>query len=677
MILAVFWPVLNAEFVNYDDTDFVTTNPSVVGGLTQENVAWAFTSTRVYWQPLTWLSYQVDAQLHGLNPRGFHLTNLVLHLLNSVLLLLALLRMTGALWRSAFVAALFALHPLHVESVAWVAERKGLLSSLFWMLALLAYAHHAARPSWGRFSLVALSYALGLMAKSMIVTLPAVLLLLDVWPLRRVRISPGSAAAGVETTVDSSFPAFTWRGVLLEKLFLLPLAIVSSALTIAAQSHAGAVWSNPIYTPGMRLAHVVVSYVAYLRKTFLPFDLTVFYPHPIVHPAWLVAVSLALLSAITAVVIWQTRRGWLPVGWLWFLGTLLPVIGFIQAGDQAMADRYTYIPLIGVFVILAWGGFDLLVDQRAPRMVLAGAATIAIGFCIVMTAAQVKTWKNTRTLFEHAVRVSPDNYVGYAVLGSLLAQEGRAVEAQQAFEHSLAIKPSYFEGRTVWADTLRAWQRLDEAIFQYREALKVNPSYADALGGLGSTLVLQGKPEEGLAQLERALQLNPQLHFARIHRALALQSLGRVAEANEQFNLVLRFNPGAINSLFGLGNSFLAQRRFTEAIQCYRQLIALQPDMVPALNRLAWLLATHSDDSVRNGTDALRFATRACELTANNDPLSLNSLAAAYAETGQFDQAVATAQRALDLATTSGQTQLAGILQKLVDLYKARTPYRE
>src|SRR5438093_3959346 len=200
MILAVFWPVLNAEFVNYDDTDFVTTNPSVVGGLTQENVAWAFTSTRVYWQPLTWLSYQVDAQLHGLNPRGFHLTNLVLHLLNSVLLLLALLRMTGALWRSAFVAALFALHPLHVESVAWLAEGQGLLSSLFWMLALLAYAHHAARPSWGRFSLVALSYALGLMAKSMIVTLPAVLLLLDVWPLRRVRISPGSAAAGVETT---------------------------------------------------------------------------------------------------------------------------------------------------------------------------------------------------------------------------------------------------------------------------------------------------------------------------------------------------------------------------------------------------------------------------------------------------------------------------------------------
>ena len=207
--------------------------------------------------------------------------------------------------------------------------------------------------------------------------------------------------------------------------------------------------------------------------------------------------------------------------------------------------------------------------------------------------------------------------------------------------------------------------------------MKVNPSYADALGGLGSTLVLQGKPEEGLAQLERALQLNPQLHFARIHRALALQSLGRVTEANEQFNLVLRFNPGAINSLFGLGNSFLAQRRFTQAIQCYRQLLAHQPDSVPALNRLAWLLATHSDDSVRNGTDALRFATRACQLTANNDPLSLNSLAAAYAETGQFEQAVATAQRALELATTSGQTQLDGILQKLVDLYKARTPYRE
>ena len=305
---------------------------------------------------------------------------------------------------------------------------------------------------------------------------------------------------------------------------------------------------------------------------------------------------------------------------------------------------------------------------------------VAAGLVVVdavVSSVQLRHWRNTRTLFEHALRVTSNNHVAHAVLGSLDGKDGRLAAAELHFSEALAIKPNYFEGHSAFADMLRAQQKLDEAITHYNEALKWSPAWVDALNGLGATLVLQGKPQEGLAQIERALELNPQLLSARFHRALALLALGRTGAATEQFNQVFRSNPAAIHALFGFGNSFLAQRRFSEAIQCYRQFIALQPDSVPALNRLAWLLATHRDDSVRHGADALRLATRACQLTANNDPLSLNALAAAYAETGQFDQAVATAQRALDLATASGKTPLAEILQKLVELYKAKTPYRE
>jgi tetratricopeptide (TPR) repeat protein len=680
LTVAVFWRVGQHEFILYDDPDYVTQNLHVQRGLTADGLAWAFGQVRgefTYWHPLTWVSHMVDCELFGLRPGPHHLENLFLHSANVVLLFSLVRRMTGALWPSAVLAALWAIHPLQVESVAWITERKNLLSAMFWLLTMGAYLRYAEKPSVGRYTWVFLGMALGLMTKPVLVTLPCVLLLLDFWPLQRCQPWTLRDSAAGEAGLPGC-PGQPLGRILLEKLPLLALSAGSGLLTLVAHKQLGLIIGGESFPLGARLASALGAYGQYVGKTLVPAGLAVFYPHPGAPSTWQVVAGGFLVLGVLSVALWRARGApWLLVGWCWLLGVLVPTIGIVQAGDQFAADRFMYLPLVGLLLALVWGGRALLLRVGAGPRTLAALAAGLVLACAVVSTVQVRHWRNTRALFEHALRVTSDNHLAHAVIGSLDGQEGRLADATAHFSQALAIKPNYFEGHTVFADVLRAQHKLDEAIVQYNEALRWSPAYADALNGLGATLVLQGKPQEGLAQIERALQLNPQLLSAQIHRALALQGLGRVAEATEEFNQVLRFNPGAINALFGLGNSFLARRRFTEAIQCYRQLLTIQPDTVPALNRLAWLLATHKDDSVRQGADALRFATRACQLTANNDPLSLNSLAAAYAEIGQFDQAVATAQRALDLATASGQTSLAGILQKLVDLYKAKTPYRE
>lgn len=602
LVFLVFGPLLGAEFVNFDDPDFVLNNPRMRGGLSAGSMAWAFQATTPYWQPLTWLSYLLDVTLFGLNPRGFHFTNLLLHALNSALLFLALQRLTGSRMRSALAAALFAFHPLHVETVAWVAERKGALSSLFFLLALLAYAHHAAQPSWRRLVPVALCYALGLMAKSMVITLPAVLLLLDLWPLRRLHL-------GGDGTPGPS-PAVSWRQLLAEKLVLLPFALGSALVTLAAQGQGGHVWSGEHYTPAMRLAHGLVSYAVYLRKTLLPFDLTVFYPHPLTHAAGAVAGAILVLLAVSAAAIGLARR-WpvLLAGWGWYLVMLLPVVGFLQTGDQAWADRYTYLPLIGIFLIAVWGGEAAARALGVGRRLQAAAALLAVCACAWLASAQARTWANTRTLFQHALRVTPDNYLAHAVLAHELARAQEPEEALQLYARALELKPAYFEGRTALGNLLAAQQRLPEAASNYVAALAINPDYADALSGLGNILLAQG--------------------------------------------------------------------RHTEALARFNRVVELQPDSLPALGRLAWLLATHRDDAVRNGPRAVQLATHACALTGDQEPLLLNTLAAAQAEAGRFDLATATARRALALAQARGLDQIAGIIQQLIARYEAGQPYRE
>jgi len=402
-VFGIFRHSIKNDFVNFDDDKYVTCNTHVQAGLTKESVSWALTSVDAKnWHPLTWLSHMLDIQVYGSNPAGHHLTNVLLHVLNTLLLFLALNRMTGHVWRGAFVAALFGVHPLHVESVAWVAERKDVLSAFFWMLTMLAYVRYVEMPKPGRYPLVLLSFALGLMAKPMLVTLPFVLLLLDYWPLDRLKLH-------------------SWWKLVVEKTPLFVFAAASSIVTYIVQSKGGAIGILEHLSLGARISNAVVSYMDYIGKMFWPRNLAVFYPYP-VHgpPIWeIVGAGAALVCVSILVIRAGGRRPYLPVGWLWYLGTLVPVIGLVQVGRQAMADRYSYVPLIGLFIIVAWGVPDLASRKRWILAVAAGPALSALMLC---TWFQVGVWRNNITFFEHALASTSDNYVAQNNLASIFAE---------------------------------------------------------------------------------------------------------------------------------------------------------------------------------------------------------------------------------------------------------------
>lgn len=432
LTLAAWLPALRNGFVNLDDGLYVTGNPQVQKGITRAGVAWALTANVANnWHPLTLLSHMLDCQLFGLDPAGHHAMSLLLHLADVLLLFAVLARMTGALWRSAAVAALFAVHPLHVESVAWAAERKDVLSALFWILAMGAWTSYARRPSLGRYLLVVLLMALGLAAKPMVVTLPFALLLLDVWPLERLGLG--------------------WKRLMAEKLPLLALSVAASLATLRYQRTSLA--PLELVPWSLRLANAAVSYAAYLGKLLLPRNLAVFYPIPLAIPAWQAAGSAALLAALTALAVWKVRQApWLLVGWLWFLGTLVPVIGLVQVGRQAMADRYTYLPSIGLFLAIVWGISELLRERRA---VLAAASAVAIALLAAGTWMQVGYWKDSLVLYRHALAVTRDNYVAHVGLAKALAAEKDWAGAAEQYRAALALRPGLIEARTGLEAALR------------------------------------------------------------------------------------------------------------------------------------------------------------------------------------------------------------------------------
>lgn len=445
LILLAFLPVLGNGFVNLDDGHYVTRNFWVRKGLTRGGLAWIWTANVANnWHPLTVLSHMLDCQIFGLVPAGHHLTSLFLHLANVLLLFEVLRRMTGAVWRSAAVAALFGVHPLHVESVAWVAERKDVLSAFFWILAMGAYARYALRPSLGRYLLVALAMALGLMAKPMVVTLPFVLLLLDVWPLGRLRFEPGWGRRLARLAV--------------EKLPLLGLSAAASLVTLQYQTTS--LVDLEVVPWKLRLANAAVSYAAYLGKLLLPRNLAVFYPLPLEIPAWKAAGAAALIAVLTALAVWRARKApWLLVGWLWFLGTLVPVIGLVQVGRQAMADRYTYLPSIGLFLAACWGLAELAGDRAGRRAVLAAASVMAILALAAATRAQVRHWSDSVALFQHALEVTEDNYVAHIGLAKALATERDWAGAAEHYRAALALRPGLREVRLGLDEARRAAER--------------------------------------------------------------------------------------------------------------------------------------------------------------------------------------------------------------------------
>ena len=545
--LSVYMRAGGNGFVNYDDNRYVTANPHVATGITPGNVGWAFTTTTASnWHPLTWLSHMTDCQLYGLNPRWHHLTSVALHALNAVLLFLLLARMTHAPWRSAFVAALFALHPLHVESVAWVAERKDVLSTLFFLLTLLVYARYVERPGPARYVPVFCLYALGLMAKPMLVTLPCVLLLLDYWPLGRYRtanparpVLPGDGDSRGKLVNGSSVGR-----LVLEKVPLFLLAAASGMITVYAQKSGEALASLEVVPYGLRISNAFVAYVAYIGKMFWPAGLSVIYPLPPGVPLWQVAGAVLLLSGISILAI--LLRGSAPfllVGWLWYLGTLVPVIGLVQVGIQAFADRYSYIPLIGLFMCIAWAVPEAASAGRRQRALLAASAALVLVVFAAATWRQTGFWKDSRKLFTHALAVTSGNYMAHLNLGTALAEQGNLAEAMDHYDAALRINPNLAIAHFNLGNGLLAQGRRAEAVSQYRAALRINPSYASAHYNLGVVMAGEGMSAEAIEHFSEAVRIKPDFAKAHVAWGLALSREGRLAEAVSHYYEALRLKP--------------------------------------------------------------------------------------------------------------------------------------
>jgi hypothetical protein len=493
-VVAIYHQTTDFGFVGFDDDDYITKNPNVQSGITYKSLAWAFSSTYASnWHPLTWISHMLDVELFGLDPSGHHLTNLILHAVNSILLLFVLIAATQRLWASAFVAALFAVHPLHVESVAWISERKDVLSTFFWMLAVLAYIRYARKPTIGRYMLVVLIFTLGLMAKPMLITLPFVLLMLDWWPLGRNRKQG-------------------YLSYLYEKLPLFTLSAASCVITYVAQQRGGSVATLEVFPLGVRVANAVTAYVAYIGKMFLPSGLAAFYPHPGSSlPVWQTIGAALLLIAITGVVVRLARSyPYLIVGWLWYIVTLIPVIGLVQVGNQAMADRYTYIPLIGLFIIIAWGVTDLTrLSEKNRAAILTISAICVLVVLIIAAHMQTRYWRDDMTLWKRAIAVTSNNATAYFNLGC----------------------DYYFQGD------------IHEAIRYYREAIKANPRFAWPHYNLAIALEDLGRPKEALYHYYRAVSIAPRFAQAHSNLGLLLANMGRFREAERHYLMAIKADP--------------------------------------------------------------------------------------------------------------------------------------
>jgi tetratricopeptide (TPR) repeat protein len=580
--LVVFHQLPSHDFINLDDDILVYENPHVHAGLNKQGIAWAFTTFEAYnYHPLTWLSHMLDCQLFGLRPGMHHLTNLLFHLMNTALLLMVLRRMTGTLWRSGFVAALFALHPLHVESVAWVAERKDLLSAFFWLLAMWAYARYAERPGLNRYLPVLLFFALGLLAKPMVVTLPFVLLLLDFWPLGRMQFYQ---AGSDNRPLEPKVPVFR---LVWEKIPLFALAALSIVVTFAAQQKGGALKSLEAFPLTTRIANALISYVSYIGKMIWPHNLAVYYPYSGSVPVWHAAGAGLALICLTVLLMWTARkRPYLAVGWLWYLGTLVPVIGLVQVGSQAMADRYTYLPLVGLFIALAWGVPSLFTSWHHRRSILAISATILLVSFTARTWLQLRYWQNSITLFQRTLHVTTNNHFAHNNLGVALAHNGRPNEAINHYSEALRLKPEAFEVHNNLANVLAAQGSVDEAIKHYFEALRLEPDYDKAHNNLGNVLAGKGKVEEAIKHYSEAIKINPDYAGAHYNLGNALAAQGSVDEAIKHYFEALRILPDWAGAHNNLGVSLEKRGELEEAIDHYHEALRINPDYAKARNNL-------------------------------------------------------------------------------------------
>lgn len=580
--VTVFWQVNSHDFIAYDDPEYVIDNPMVRAGLTPQGIRWAFsTFYAANWHPLTWLSHMLDYELFGLSPGRYHLTSLLFHILNSLLLFLVLVKMTKALWRSVTVAALFAVHPLHVESVAWIAERKDVLSTSFWMLTMWAYLRYRENPGRTSYLVTLILYALGLMAKPMLVTLPFALILLDYWPLARW----GRAGLVHEPGRDGGrIASLVW-----EKAPFALLAALSSTVTLIAQWRGGAVSPAEVVPLSLRFGNALVAYLVYLVKMVWPVGLAVFYPHPGRNlPLWPVLCAAVVLGGITLGVL-RARQGqpYLLTGWFWYLGTLLPVIGLIQVGEQAMADRYTYIPLIGPFLMISWGVPTLAARWRTPRRLLPVLTTATLSALLCITWGQVQHWRDSLTLFTHTLSVTTNNSRIHNNLANVLAQQGEIEEAIAHYKEALAIQAKYPEAHSNLGAALVSRGSVEEGIGHYREALRLDPNLAEVHNNLGVVLADQGKTAEALSHYLKAIELRPDYAEAHNNLGNVLAEQGRFAEAIARFGKALQLRPFYPQAHNNLGVALAREGRLREAIPHFERALELRPDFTQARRNLA------------------------------------------------------------------------------------------
>ena len=645
LLAAIIWIVFGRttghRFVNLDDQVAVFDNPHVTNGLSSQAIWWAFTHIDVnFYAPLTTISHMLDWTLYQSNAGGHHLTNILLHTASAILLFVILLQITFRFWRAAFVAVVFAIHPLHVESVAWVTERKDVLSGLFFMLTLLAYVHYTHRPrSLLRYAIVLLVFSLGLLSKPTLVTVPFVLLLLDYWPLKRFQ---QNGERQDDAGLNKQRPWSVFLRLLVEKIPLIALSAFASLVAFRAQGTA--VMPVEKYSLFSRVGNAIISYFIYIKQTFLPTGLAAFYPHPgddfSRHEA---VIALILLGAISLAVFGVRRQPAILVGWLWYLGMLVPMIGIVQVGEFAHADRCMYLPQIGLAFAVAWLFPHICNWNSAFRSLPLIAGVLCITSLTISARSQAANWRDSEALWTHTIRCTPRNALAHNDLALALRDKGHTDEAVSHYNQALAIRPTYAEAHNNLAIILRQQGRVDEAITHFQEALANRPQYSEAHSNLGNALFAKGWLSEAEAEYRAALKDNPNLVAPHNNLALLLTQQGHAEEA----------------------------------IQHFRAAMEIDPSDPSAPNNLAWLLATHPKAVIRNGVEAITLAQRAITSSRGQNPATFDSLAAAYAETGRFAEAVTAAMHARELAAAKHDPDSVKGIDQRIRLYEDHSPYRE
>jgi protein O-mannosyl-transferase len=735
LIGMAFEPLRHNTFTIYDDNDYIVDNLHVKSGLTLESAKWAFTSGHASnWHPLTWLSHMIDIELFGLNPAGHHFHNLLLHTLSTVLLFLILRQMTGTVWPGAFAAMVFGIHPLRVESVAWAAERKDVLSVLFFMLTVAAYLYYVKQGGLRRYCLVILCFALGLMAKPMLVTLPLVLLLLDIWPLKRTQSSKDKRKLQKQPILP----------LVMEKIPLFGLVIASCIITYIVQQSGGSVQTLSLYT---RITNALVSYIAYLGKFFWPDNLVVLYPFPVpAYPLWQPAAALLLLIILSTIAVYHySRQSFIFTGWFWYMITLIPVIGLIQVGNQSMADRYTYLPSIGIGILLAWSAAQLSSAWRHQKIITGSLAAMAAIGMLAGTRHQLHYWKDDITLFEHTIAVTRYNPAIENNLGWIYWKQGDETRAFEHIQKALQMSPDFEDANINMAAVLLKRKEYDKAITHLHKALKADPDNfqannnlalvlielkrypqaiqylqkamkytqdnADVYYNFGIVLGAEKKYDEAVSAYQQAIGLD-QNHYQAMNELGAIKyKQGFLDEAVNYFRRSIQQNPNYVEAYSNLGLALQKQKKFKDSLSCYLKALQIEPDYadswynlalcqhalghlqtaldsyhkalqfdpnsIGALNNLAWAMAANPDPQVQKPAEAVLLARKACDLTSFENPGILDTLAVAYAANGQFKQAAETAQKALDTATAAGNTDMAEGISSRLQLYRAGKPFIE